>query len=64
MAVIYDMVTGEVISDGAVSRSTPAPNDIPACSPALQTIDAHRAIEDMPPVDAYMVLLQRILKKL
>lgn len=64
MAVIYDMVTGEVIPDSQVSYRATATDQIPRHAPALQTVDEHRAIEDMPPVDAYMVLLQRILKKL
>ena len=64
MAVIYDMVSGEVISDDARTCSTTAPENLTECGPALQTIDEQRTIEDMPPVDAYMVLLQRILKKL
>ena len=60
MATIYDLSTGRVIAaDEYPARETP-----PAAMPDLQTVGTATAIEDMAPVDAYMVLLQDILKKL
>lgn len=64
MAMIYDLVTGTVSSDDEYTgRMTPR-EEIPTPEAGLQMHDAAMPIEDMPPVDAYMVMLQDILKKL
>ena len=64
MATIYDMATGAIIAgkEHAVNESTRA--DLYATDARLQTVDEAAAIEDLAPVDAYMVMLQDLLKKL
>ena len=64
MAVIYDMVSGKVISEGAESCTAAPPEHMPDRHVALQSIDESTATEDLPPVGAYMVMLQELLKKL
>lgn len=64
MAMIYDLVTGTVTSDDEYTGRLMSRESIPVPEAGLQTIDAGTAIEDMTPVDAYMVMLQDILKKL
>ena len=64
MATIYDMATGTVISGNIDPTPQNLPEDIPTPELALQTVAHGTPIEDMTPVDAYMVLLQDLLKKL
>ena len=64
MAMIYDMATGEVITGHDSANETLHPENIPAPALALQTIQDSTPVEDMAPVDAYMVMLQELLKKL
>jgi hypothetical protein len=64
MAMIYDLVTGTVTSDDEYTGRMMPRDEIPAPEAGLQTLDAGTPIEDMTPVDAYMVMLQDILKKL
>jgi len=64
MAMIYDLVTGTVSSDDEYTGRMVTHEEIPTPEAGLQTHDAGTPIEDMPPVDAYMVMLQDILKKL
>ncbi|HSG11028.1 MAG TPA: hypothetical protein VLB10_04680 [Gammaproteobacteria bacterium] len=63
MAMIYDLVTGTVTSDDEYTGRMMPRESTPAPEAGLQTIDTGTAIEDMTPVDAYMVMLQDILKK-
>ena len=64
MAIIYDVVTGTVSSDDEYTGRMMPRDVIPDPEAGLQTLDAGTPIEDMNPVDAYMVMLQDILKKL
>ena len=64
MAMIYDLVTGTVSTDDDYTGRMMSREEIPAPEAGLQTYDAGTPIEDMTPVDAYMVMLQDILKKL
>jgi hypothetical protein len=64
MAMIYDLVTGTVTSGDEYADRLVARESMPAPEAGLQRIDAGTPIEDMTPVDAYMVMLQDILKKL
>jgi hypothetical protein len=64
MAMIYDMASGKVVSGNENSSEAFPREHMPATGPALRTIEAGTPIEDMPPVDAYMVMLQELLKKL
>ena len=64
MAKIYDMMSGKVISGNECNSEMLPSEHIPAPALALQTIDAGTPIEELPPVDAYMVMLQELLKKL
>ena len=66
MAMIYDMVTGRVVDDSEYTNR-PAPASTSSSSPellAVHTIDTAAPVEEMSPVDAYMVMLQDLLKKL
>ena len=64
MAMIYDLVTGTVTTDEEyTSRRGPAPVSA-SPEPRLQSVAEATSIEEMAPVDAYMVMLQDILKKL
>jgi hypothetical protein len=64
MAIIYDLSTGKVISEQeavtAPGRARPEPD---SCADR-QPQDADCCPEDSNPCDAYMVLLQRLLKDL
>ncbi len=64
MAMIYDMVTGKVIHDSEFSVRVTAPEHIPAPELAVHKVEAGTPIDEMSPVDAYMVMLQDLLKKL
>ena len=64
MAMIYDMVTGKVINDSEYTGRVTAPEHIPAPELAVHTVEAGTPVEEMSPVDAYMVMLQDLLKKL
>ena len=64
MAKIYDMVTGMVTTDEEYANRLTQPERTDTPEPALQTAEAGTPIEEMKPVDAYMVMLQEILKKL
>lgn len=64
MATIYDMATGAIIAGEGHAVNEPAQADLYAADARLQTVDEAVAIEDMAPVDAYMVMLQDLLKKL
>ena len=64
MAMIYDMVTGKIISEGVETYGATSTDNSPEIGMALQPIDECTPVEDLPPVDAYMVMLQELLKKL
>ena len=64
MAMIYDMVTGMVIRDSEFTDRLTTAEHIPTPELAVHTVDARTPIEEMSPVDAYMVMLQDLLKKL
>ena len=64
MAIIYDLATGTVISEyEGVSRVTGHAGE-EHCTPALQAVNDTFDPEQASPTDAYMVLLQRLLKDL
>lgn len=64
MAIIYDLATGKVISENrGVARVTGrAGEEFP--TPALQPVNDVPDPETDSPTEAYMVLLQRLLKDL
>lgn len=64
MAKIYDMATGAIIAGEQNDDIHAATADRYAPDARLQTVQEATAIEDMAPVDAYMVMLQDLLKKL
>jgi hypothetical protein len=64
MAMIYDMVTGRVIDDNEFTNRAATAEPVPAPQLAVRMHDAGTPIEEMSPVDAYMVMLQDLLKKL
>ena len=64
MAIIYDLSTGKVINEDSVScriARQPVPR---AASTALQPLYAVNNPQTVAACDAYMVLLQRLLKDL
>jgi hypothetical protein len=64
MATIYDLATGTVISENeGVSRVTDPASEV-HCTPALQPVNSTYDPEQASPTEAYMVLLQRLLKDL
>jgi hypothetical protein len=64
MAIIYDLATGAVISEnkGVTRVADHAGED--HCTPALQPANGTFDPEQATPTEAYMVLLQRLLKDL
>ncbi len=64
MAIIYDLATGTVISEnkGVTTVTDHACEE--HCAPALQSVSDTFDPEQASPTDAYMVLLQRLLKDL
>jgi len=64
MAIIYDLSTGKVISESEVNTSARAPRYAPKCAAQLHALDDDRYPEAANPCDAYMVLLQRLLRDL
>ena len=63
MATIYDMVTGRVVHDSEYTNR-PTPAETPTTELAVHAVSADTPIDEMSPVDAYMVMLQKLLKKL
>ena len=57
MAKIYDMATGAIIAGEQTDQINAAPADMYAPDARLQTVQETTSIEDMAPVDAYMVML-------
>ncbi len=64
MAIIYDLSTGKVISEREAITAVRNPRQDPAYSAGLQSLDTDCYPEQNNPCDAYMVLLQRLLKDL
>lgn len=64
MAIIYDLATGKVISEHEAVKASRNFRREPCPGASLQQLDAVRAPETDNPCDAYMVLLQRLLKDL
>jgi hypothetical protein len=64
MAIIYDLETGTVISENkGVTKVTDHAGG-QHCTPALQPVNGTCDPEQATPTEAYMVLLQRLLKDL
>jgi hypothetical protein len=64
MAIIYDLSTGSIISENEGIVALMKPEREPECPTALQPVDSRRTPDQSNPCDAYMVLLQRLLKDL
>ena len=64
MAIIYDMITGKVITEADVFRRTQDPSVQRHVEPALQPRHAGGNPQTQAACSAYMVLLQRLLKEL
>jgi hypothetical protein len=65
MAIIYDLSTGKVISEHEAIESTRKFREEPECHARLQpSSETDGYPEHANPCDAYMVLLQRLLKDL
>lgn len=64
MAIIYDLISGKVISEQEAAAANRDYRHETACSASLQPVESARCPEEENPCDAYMVLLQRLLKDL
>ncbi len=64
MAIIYDLATGTVLSENKGVTQVADPADGNCVTPALQTVSEAQDVEQVTPMDAYMVLLQRLLRDL
>ena len=64
MAIIYDLATGKAITENEAINIASKPRHDPELPAALQPQDNHHNPEQANPCDAYMVLLQRLLKDL
>jgi hypothetical protein len=64
MAIIYDMMTGKVITAADVKQRTQDPSAQRHAEPALQTLHGVENPQTQAACSAYMVLLQRLLKDL
>jgi hypothetical protein len=64
MAIIYDLTTGTVISENKGVTSVADQAGEHHCAPELQPVNGTYDPEQATPTEAYMVLLQRLLKDL
>jgi hypothetical protein len=64
MAIIYDMLTGKIITEAAVTQRAQHPSAYRHVEPGLQTLHAAGNPQTQAACSAYMVLLQRVLKDL
>ncbi len=64
MAIIYDLSTGSIISENDGIVAVMKSGHEPECPTALQPLDNRCTPDQSNPCDAYMVLLQRLLKDL
>jgi len=64
MAIIYELSTGKVITASEAVKIAGKPRHEPVCPAGLQPLDDTVYPGDASPCDAYMVLLQRLLKDL
>ena len=64
MAIIYDLTTGTVISENRGETQVADHTGEEYCTPALQPVNGTYDPEQATPTEAYMVLLQRLLKDL
>ena len=64
MAIIYDLSTGKVISENEAVSADRKPRHEPQYAAGLQPLEIDDCPEEANPCDAYMVLLQRLLKDL
>jgi hypothetical protein len=64
MAVIYDISTGNILPENTGVTRLDAYADIPECNTSLQTIQTDATTVEAGPCDAYMTLIQQLLKEL
>jgi hypothetical protein len=64
MAIIYDLATGTVISENQGVTTVTGNAGEEHCAPALQPVNGSFDPEQASPTEAYMVLLQRLLRDL
>ena len=64
MAVIYDISTGNILPENTGVTRLDAYADIPECNTSLQTIQTDATTAETDPCDAYMTLIQQLLKEL
>ena len=63
MAVIYDISTGDILPENPGTTCLDEYAGIPECNTALQTIQTDAADSEAGPCDAYMTLIQQLLKE-
>ena len=64
MAVIYEISTGNIVSENTGVTRLDEYADLPECNTALQTVQADTGAAKEGPCDAYMTLIQQLLKEL
>jgi len=64
MAVIYDISTGNIVSENIGVTSLDECSRLPECNTALQTIQTDATVAEAGPCDDYMTLIQQLLKEL
>ncbi len=64
MAIIYDLSTGKVISENEAVTAARQHRPEPEYAAGMQPLESDHCPEESNPCDAYMVLLQRLLKDL
>jgi hypothetical protein len=62
MAVIYDIATGNIVSENTGVTTLDDYAGLPECNTALQPADATSA--DSAPCDEYMSIIRELLKEL
>jgi hypothetical protein len=64
MAIIYDLATGKVITEQEAFTAASRPRRTPEPATCPQPLDTDCHPDNANPCDAYMVLLQRLLRDL
>ena len=64
MAVIYDISTGSIVTENTGVTRLDEFAGLPECNTAMQTVQADATAAEAAPCDAYMSLIQELLKEL
>jgi hypothetical protein len=64
MAVIYDISTGNIVSENIGETRLDQYAGLPECNTALQPVHTAVTAEDTGPCDAYMSVIRELLREL